>query len=99
MTIRLCPGAGLKEAAAKAASLRMARSSDLLKLCRDTAETRVQLGADAVYSGDDRHGDARGDQTIFDGRRPRLIFPKPSDKLRHEISSFAPNKPTVRGGS
>jgi hypothetical protein len=61
--------------------------SRLLKLCRDTAETRVQLGADAVYSSDDRHGDSRCDQTIFDGRRSRLILPKPGEKLRHEICS------------
>ena len=40
------------------------------------AECRIQLGAKAVDHGDDRNGNAGGDQTVFDGGRARLILHK-----------------------
>jgi hypothetical protein len=55
----------------------------LLQLCRDAAEGRVQLGADAVHDGNDCNGDAGGDQPVFDGRRSGIIIQKPGEKLRH----------------
>ena len=40
----------------------------LLKLGRDAAKARIQLGADAVHDGDDGDRDAGGDQTVFNCR-------------------------------
>ena len=54
-----------------------------LKLRRNTAECRVELGANALYSRDDDHSNTGSNQAIFDGRLAGLILPKPADKFRH----------------
>ena len=69
----------------------------LLKLCRDAAERCIELGTDAIHDSNDYNGDARGDQAIFDGRRSRLILPKPSDKLKHELTPWLQTQPLCGG--
>src|SRR5690349_21737812 len=49
-------------------------SSHLFELARNAAERPVQLGAEAVHDGDDRNGDAGGNQAVLNGRRTRLVL-------------------------
>src|SRR5262249_39706514 len=67
----------------RAAAIGVAPSSPaLLQRGLHRAEGRVQVCADALHDGDDRHRDAGRDETIFDGGRARLVTKKP-DELRH----------------
>jgi hypothetical protein len=51
----------------------------------DRAEISAEGAADALNSGNDRNGDTGGNQTVFDGGRPRLIGQKPR-KMKLQLS-------------
>jgi hypothetical protein len=48
----------------------------LLELRRDAGELAVERAAERVHNGDDRNGNASGDQTVFDSGRTGLILQK-----------------------
>jgi hypothetical protein len=73
--------------------------SGLLELRGNAAECRVQIGANCVYSGDDRDRNARSDQGVLNGRGTRLVLQEPSEKLRQAnlLGFFVPGwKNTTR---
>jgi hypothetical protein len=47
--------------------------------CGDLIELGRELGAEAINDRDDCHGDASGDQTVFDSGSPRRVFQKRCD--------------------
>ena len=59
---------------------------ELLQLRRDGIELGIEVGADRVDGGDDHDRNAGGDQAVFDGGGPRLIFQKRKN-LRHVTGS------------
>jgi hypothetical protein len=50
-----------------------------LERSADRPEVRPELGADALYGGDDRERDTGGNQAIFDGGCTRLVGYKSAD--------------------
>jgi hypothetical protein len=46
----------------------------LLKLGRNTAKRRIQLGAEAVHGRDDRDRDASRDETVLDRGGTRFVL-------------------------
>jgi hypothetical protein len=54
----------------------------LFKLRRDARERGIELAAQSIDYGDDRDRDASGNQAVFDGGSPRLVFQK-RDYFRH----------------
>jgi len=50
--------------------------AELLQGAGNAAEGGLQVRAEALHDCDDRNRNARGDQTIFNGRRTRLILHK-----------------------
>ena len=59
---------------------------ELLHLGLDLRKCRDQLVADAVHEGDDGNGNARGDQTIFDGGRTGLVLHEMGNQVRHLVA-------------
>ena len=53
------------------------------ELCRDEAERRVQLGAEALDGRNDGDRDAGRDQAVFDGGRARIVFHKALNEVIH----------------
>ena len=56
----------------------------LFQLRRNAGEAGVQLGADTVDNGDNRNGDASGDQAILDSRGARLVLHKTRNEGLHD---------------
>ena len=73
---------GMRTVVVRAPALSRAVLLQLLQRVLDRRERRRQLGAEAAHGGDDRHGDAGGDQAVFDGGGAILIAEKASKK-RH----------------
>src|SRR3954451_22477407 len=63
--------------------------SYVVRLCRllqrgtDITKGGRQLAAHALDGGDDRDGNAGGDQAVFNGSRAALVFGKPQNKRLH----------------
>src|SRR5688500_9383634 len=55
---------------------RRQKCCDLAQAGADLAHLGIQRGTDRLHGGDDRHGDASRDQTIFNGRRAGLVLQK-----------------------
>ena len=55
-----------------------------IELGRDARERRGQLLAEAVHNGDDRNRDTGRDETVFNGRRARLVLQK-LDEALHDM--------------
>jgi hypothetical protein len=55
----------------------------LLQRTVDRSELGVQLSAEAIHDGDNREGNASGDQSVFDRGRARFVGKKPADGRGH----------------
>jgi hypothetical protein len=53
--------------------------SQLLQLCRDASESRIECCSERIHGSYDRDRDSGSDQTVFDRRRARLILQKYKD--------------------
>src|SRR5258708_28318986 len=60
----------------------------LRQVAADRGEGAGELGAHGPKRGHEDHSDQGGDQTIFDGRGPALVFPETPDELAHRKVSF-----------
>src|SRR3972149_8593302 len=81
-------------------------ASDLLagfsETVRDAGERRLQLAAESIDDGDDRHRNARGDQAVLDCGRTGLIphkAPHPFQHIRLRIRNTTSDalQPSDRG--
>ena|ERR1700687_622234 len=58
----------------------------LLQRAVDRGELGVQVGTEAVDHGDDREGDAGGDQSVFDGSGSGLVMQETRKELGHRVT-------------
>src|SRR5579863_6842423 len=68
--------------------LLITRTARRLELAGDRVEGRAQIGTDGRRSGDDRDGDERGDQAVFDCRRTRVVGKQLLQKGHGSISWY-----------
>lgn len=59
------------------------RPIDLFDGRRDAAERGVQIGSKRCDGNDDGNGNPGGDQALFDGDSPRLVFEKSNEYFTH----------------
>src|SRR5439155_19131950 len=79
-TTQWCPPTDRRRAPLRERRLSAVRR--LLHRCRHRGKGRVQARADARHHGDDRHRDARGNETILNRSRARFISKK-THNFRH----------------
>lgn len=82
-----------KEAARCGGLVSASTMRDLFQLRRDARERRIQLCAETVDDGNNRNGNAGGNQAVFDGRGCRFILQEPNKKLRHGCALGLPSSP------
>ena len=64
----------MKEAANEGGLLAWTRCGGLVQRVRYIRKGRCQLGTKTGHDSDDRHGNARGNQAVFDGRGTGLVL-------------------------
>ena len=67
----------------------------LVKLRRNRRKLGIQLGAEAVHDGDNRNGDASGDQAVFDGGGAGFVGQEFGEFLKHLKDSLRERSPGI----